>query len=601
MSVARLVIVTLLFSLPAGASFWTEWTEDPGNPVLDPASGVRAYYPSVVHDGGRFSGHGIAADYKMWFASPDSGVGGIAMAYSDDGVSWTEYNSSLPLSGLVPGANHPVVIYDADGFGGGMFYRIWYWDTTAGLNTVAAIRVAQSADGITWVNDQPIQQHATDAALQLVDGVWGSYFFHCYGPGTVLYHPDGSNTGSATPDDRSDDEPMSYRYVLYYDNSPEGALPGSGYEQTSLAYSTDGLYWIRHGDEPVLIPSGNTGDWDGMYSYRASVLEICGTYHMWYSGANGDNSIGTYYAHGIGHAVSSDGLSWSLDGDNPALHVSDGVAWRNVRTYTPAVVHRTGGAGDPCLEMWFTGRTGSNYTIGFASACGGICFPEVTTAPVTDIAAASAAGGGEVTADGGFAVTVRGVCWATFPAPTLADACTDDGGGLGVFASAITGLEPNTAYFLRAYASNSAGTAYGGEVFFQTLPEQPTVITLPVTDVTTSSASSGGEVLTGGGLPVSARGVCWAAHPAPTLADTCTDDGSGLGVFASAITGLSPFATYHLRAYASNDEGTAYGEEISFTTAQPIPIPTLGWPAALLLWLLVAWAGVLRLGGNPRG
>jgi len=382
MSISRWLITLLFFVPPALASVWTEWTEEPGNPVLDPALGMRAYYPSVQFDPDGFGGHGVAANYKMWFASPDSGAGGIALATSNDGLNWTEHNNSSPLAGLPASANHPVVIYHSGGFGGGMYYKIWYWDTGAGLNTIGAIRTAQSADGVTWIDDQPIQQHATDATLQLVDGVSGSYFYHCYGPGSVLFNPTGGNIGSTTPDDKSDDQPMTYRYVMYYDSSGEGASPNGSLEQTSLAYSTDGIYWIRYGDAPVLIPSGDANDWDGMYSYRASVLEINGTYHMWYAGANGDNSIGTYYAHGIGHAVSNDGLNWSLDVDNPAMHVSDGVAWRDVRTYTPVVVHPVGGADDTCLQMWFTGRTGSNYTIGLANACGIIPGPGAPSIPL---------------------------------------------------------------------------------------------------------------------------------------------------------------------------------------------------------------------------
>jgi hypothetical protein len=354
------------------ASFWTEWTEYTANPVLDPASGVRAYYPSVIYNQDQFSGHGTAAYYKMWFASPDSGIsGGIALAYSNDGINWTEYNNSLPLAGLNPSANHPAVLYDPTGFGGGTFYyKTWYWDSSTGLNTINTIRYAESVDGITWQNDQPIQQHPTDQTLQLVDGVSGSYFYHCYGPGSLLYNPAATNVGSGTPDDKSDDSPMTYRYVMYYDSSGEGASPNGSIEQESLVYSIDGIYWIRYGNEPVLLPSGNQSHWDGWYSYRGCVVATASGYHMWYSGANGDNSIGTYYAHCIGHASSSDGLNWIKDPDNPIFHVTDGVGWRNVRSYAPWVLfdaNQFSGHGAPVnWKMYFTGLTGSNYTIGYA-------------------------------------------------------------------------------------------------------------------------------------------------------------------------------------------------------------------------------------------
>ena len=356
------------------ASFWTEWDEYPTNPVLDPVN--RAYYPSVVFNTNAFNGHGDVSYYKMWFATRSGGSYGIAYAFSDDGINWTEYNNSTPLSVLQINANHPVVLYNSSGFGGGSFYyKIWYWTGTAGT-TANEIRHAESINGITWQNDQPIQQHASDQSLQLIDGVSGSYFYHLYGPGCVLFNPAPTNVGSGTPDDKSDDEPMTYSYVMYYDSSGEGSSPNGSIEQESLAYSVDGIYWIRYGNEPVLLPSGNSADWDGMYTYRASVDRINGTYHMWYAGASGDNSIGTYYAHGIGHATSNDGLTWIKDPDNPAFHVTDGVGWRDVRSYTPCVIYdsnRFSGHGDICpYKIWFTGRTNSpstNYTIGYATIC----------------------------------------------------------------------------------------------------------------------------------------------------------------------------------------------------------------------------------------
>jgi hypothetical protein len=372
--ILALLIILIVLAISALASFWTDWAEQPTNPVLDPATGVRAYYPSVTYNENGFNGHGMAAYYKMWFASPDSGVGGIALAYSNNGVDWIEYNNSLPLTGLSVSANHPVVVYNRAGFGGqGVYYKIWYWDSSTSLAVIGALRHAQSVDGVTWQNDQPLQQHPTDSDLQLVDGVSGSYFYHTYGPGCLYYNPSATNLGSTTPDDKSDDQPITYRYIMYYDCSGEGASPNGSIEQEALAYSVDGIYWIRYGDQPVLLPSGNAADWDGMYSYRSTIIRIAGLYHMWYSGANGDNSIGTYYAHGIGHAVSNDGLNWTKDPDNPVFHVTDGVTWRDVRTYTPCVIYDAegfSGHGRSCnYKMWFTGRTGSNYTIGLAGIC----------------------------------------------------------------------------------------------------------------------------------------------------------------------------------------------------------------------------------------
>ena len=97
--------------------------------------------------------------------------------------------------------------------------------------------------------------------------------------------------------------------------------------------------------------------------------------------------------------------------------------------------------------------------------------PTVTTTAISEIDKTTATGGGEVTADGGATVTARGICWSTTQNPTISDSYTTDGTGTGSFTSSMTGLAANTTYYVRAYATNSAGTAYGEEVSFTTLPD----------------------------------------------------------------------------------------------------------------------------------
>jgi len=98
-----------------------------------------------------------------------------------------------------------------------------------------------------------------------------------------------------------------------------------------------------------------------------------------------------------------------------------------------------------------------------------IVVPTVITTAITSIAQTTATSGGNVTADGGATVTARGVCWSASPNPTTANYKTTDGSGTGSFTSSITGLTANTGYFVRAYATNSAGTGYGSQEIFVTL------------------------------------------------------------------------------------------------------------------------------------
>jgi uncharacterized protein (TIGR02145 family) len=99
-------------------------------------------------------------------------------------------------------------------------------------------------------------------------------------------------------------------------------------------------------------------------------------------------------------------------------------------------------------------------------------------------------------------------------------------------------------------------------------PTVPTLITAEVTGITSSSAISGGNVTDDAGDPVNTRGVVWSTIPNPTLDENegFTDDGEGIGVFISEISGLQPETIYYVRAYAESSGGVGYGEELSFTT-----------------------------------
>ena len=191
--------------------------------------------------------------------------------------------------------------------------------------------------------------------------------------------------------------------------------------------------------------------------------------------------------------------------------------------------------------------------------------PTLTTSIVLNITSISASSGGNITSDGGGTITVRGVCWSTTTDPTIASNKTSDNSGSGIFASSLIGLTAGTKYYVRAYATNSAGTAYGNEISFSTLT-QPTIInTTKVSDEMATTATSGGNIISAGGTII-ARGVCWSINSNPTIIDDKTVDGTGTGIFISKLTNLKPYTTYKLRAYATTNAGTTYGEEVLFGT-----------------------------------
>ena len=126
-------------------------------------------------------------------------------------------------------------------------------------------------------------------------------------------------------------------------------------------------------------------------------------------------------------------------------------------------------AGRHSFRWETTGQVVFLDAIKFASAE----LPKVTTNDVTNIAAISATSGGNITGNGNSSITARGVCWSTTENPTINDNKTVNGSGTGSFTSEITGLEHNTTYYVRAYATNSVGTAYGEEKSFTTEMDDP--------------------------------------------------------------------------------------------------------------------------------
>ncbi|MCK4764497.1 MAG: DUF11 domain-containing protein [Candidatus Aminicenantes bacterium] len=279
--------------------------------------------------GGGPDTYAVKPYYKMWFT--DGTVGGqIGFSYSRDGVNWSTCAACV-CAGLT-NPHHVAVVYT------GSKYRIWYWDTAV-LYAQAAIRSAKSSDGLNWSGDQ-----VTTGSL--ITGISPDWNRGSYGPCQVFYNPTAANSGT---------DPFNYSFYMYFDGTT------GGLEETGLGYSADGIDWQLYGR--VLArgnsgPGGNTDDWDSSYASRCSVVKVsAGEWHMWYSGGQ------TGLNEGIGHAVSTDGLNWSRNPDNPILHVSDGETYRDSRTYTPWVLHREDrfqGNGDSIkFKGWFTSRGSS--------------------------------------------------------------------------------------------------------------------------------------------------------------------------------------------------------------------------------------------------
>ncbi|WP_309642579.1 FISUMP domain-containing protein [Flavobacterium sp.] len=197
--------------------------------------------------------------------------------------------------------------------------------------------------------------------------------------------------------------------------------------------------------------------------------------------------------------------------------------------------------------------------------------PSITTTPASAINMTTATSGGVLTSSGGTVILSRGVCYSTSPNPTTDDLKIVKPGSLGTFVCNFTGLTAGTQYYVRAYAKNSVGTAYGAEINFTTTT---TAIALPIvttndeaTDITETTANIGGNVTSAGGATITARGICYATTENPTIISTVANATGTTGTFTSSLTGLSASTVYYARAFATNSGGTGYGAQITFTTS----------------------------------
>jgi uncharacterized protein (TIGR02145 family) len=193
--------------------------------------------------------------------------------------------------------------------------------------------------------------------------------------------------------------------------------------------------------------------------------------------------------------------------------------------------------------------------------------PVLATIAPTEITATTAISGGIIISDGGAAITARGICWGIVVNPTISDTKTTDGDGKGQFVSNITGIAAATLYHVRAYATNSVGTAYGAVYSFSTLGHVPSATTFAATDITAASSKLNGTVnahyasttVTFEYGLTTDYGSIVTATPGSVTGNTSTD-------VSADISNLKAGNTYHFRVKAVNSLGTVYGIDMSYTT-----------------------------------
>ena len=360
-----------------------------------------------------------------------------------------------------------------------------------------------------------------------------------------------------------------------------------------------GVCWSK--SEYPTIDDSHTTNGSGMGEFKSQLtgLEAGATYYV---RAYATNSIGTSYGQQVstatatglpqvttdevtnifatsatcggdvaansGYAITARGVCWSDKTATPTIddaHTSEVATTGHFTSLMIGLERNT----SYYVRAYAVNERGTNYGEAkvFTTLTG---LPTVTTSQVTNIKASTATCGGNVTDNGGYAITARGVCWSkTSSTPTIQDSHTSEVADNGAFTSLMTNLEPATTYYIRAYATNEAGTSYGNAVTFTSGDGLPTLSTTDVMEenIIDSTILTGGQITDDGGYTITNRGICWSFFPYPSISDSKTTDGQGVGFFSSTIANVDfgNNTSLYIRAYATNTNGTAYGNQIIVT------------------------------------
>lgn len=267
-----------------------------------------------------------------------------------------------------------------------------------------------------------------------------------------------------------------------------------------------------------------------------------------------------------GKPVTKRGVCWgetnqpTINDDKTTDGAGDGTFVSSIAGLAPGVLYY--------VRAYATNGVGTGYGEPVSFKTSPVALAELTTAAISEITANSANSGGTLVSNGGGEISACGVCWSLAREPKVTDNKTTDAISGNSFTSTLTNLEYFKTYYVRAYATNPAGTVYGNEREFKTAAVPPTVTTGPVTNRSYRSATVDGEVTADGGNPVTDKGICYATHLNPKFNENNKTAGNGLGPFTADLTGLEPNTVYHVRAYAATSADTTYGADVEFRTLE---------------------------------
>lgn len=263
--------------------------------------------------------------------------------------------------------------------------------------------------------------------------------------------------------------------------------------------------------------------------------------------------------------IKEKGICWSLQ-DNPSIN-DNKIANNNISNIGDFFCAIKGTKPDVryYVRSYATNKNGTSY-----GPTSEIEYGLILTKDVSQVTLNAAKCGGVILSDGGSAITKRGVCYNLTGNPTIEDNLTIDGLGVGEFESGLNNLKENTQYYVRSYATNMFGTFYGITKQFKTFDIKPTISTIAASNVKFNNLTCGGIILSTGASAIIKKGLCYGTSPDPTISDNIVVSSSNLSNFTEILNNLNPETTYYIRAYATNNQGTGYGEQIIVKTTTVI-------------------------------
>ncbi len=270
------------------------------------------------------------------------------------------------------------------------------------------------------------------------------------------------------------------------------------YSETTV--SARGVCWSTSQNPTLASSTLLIGNGTGVFSSSITGLTLNTTYFL---RAYATNSTGTSYGNQVtfttlaaipasfatttSSAITgySATISSNITSNNGATVTSRGVCYSTTQNPTTANNPQTNGSGNGAYDINITGllanttyyvrsyainSAGTGYSDEISFTTGIRSLPTLTTSTANPITATTGSSGGNITSSGNDLLIAKGVCWSTSQSPTITDPKSSDGTSTGTYVSSITGLTPNTTYYVRAYATNSVGTAYGNQVSFISTP-----------------------------------------------------------------------------------------------------------------------------------